>query len=241
MSYPIHQQAKAAVCALALCASSLTLAADPLTDAIQGAYAPYRAALFKTNGDSQGQAQQALMQAQRAWSQLTAQFTTKPPAPYDRDPALAQSLAEVAQVYLQAADEINANQLKKAHDTLEEAREVIANLRHRNQVVVFSDHMNSYHEEMEHVISGGDTLLTQSNGMLRLTAKVGALDYLAQRLTHEAPVELTGNGEFSALVKAVQQSVGTLQSALIAQDPAAVKDALGKLKQPYSKLFLKFG
>jgi hypothetical protein len=44
----------AQVVALLVCASaSMTvLAGDPVTDAMQAAYAPYRVALFKTNGNS---------------------------------------------------------------------------------------------------------------------------------------------------------------------------------------------
>jgi hypothetical protein len=41
------------------------VAADPFTDALQAAYAPYRAALFRTSGKSQPEAGQATIQAQR--------------------------------------------------------------------------------------------------------------------------------------------------------------------------------
>ena len=39
-------------------------AADAITDAMQAAYAPYRMALYKTNGSSQAESLQALQQAQ---------------------------------------------------------------------------------------------------------------------------------------------------------------------------------
>jgi hypothetical protein len=35
--------------------------------------------------------------------------------------------------------------------------------------------------------------------------------------------------------------VAELKAALLAQDPVAVKAAIGKIKGPYSKMFLKFG
>lgn len=47
--------------------------------------------------------------------------------------------------------------------------------------------------------------------------------------------------EFEGLVKPVVKSVADLRSALLAQDAAQVKEAMGKVKQPYGKLFLKFG
>ena len=229
------------VLALSLVASTSLWAADPVTDALQQAYAPYRSALYKTNGKSQPEAQQAITQAQVAWAQIVRQFGTKPSAPYDRDSRFGTSLAEVTSVYAKAAEEIGNNQLAEAHNTLERARDVMAELRRRNQVIVFSDHMNAYHAEMEHVLIDGSKMIDEPQGLLKLTALAGGLDYLAKRLSAEAPAELAKNGEFVALVNAVEQSVAGLKTALFAQDAAAVKAAMSKIKGPYSKLFAKFG
>jgi hypothetical protein len=213
--------------------------ADALTDAIQAAYAPYRQALFKTNSGSQDDCRQVLGQAQSAWQQLTSRYQGAAPAPYDRDAQLATTLREVAAVYAQAGAEIERNQLKEAHETLEKVRDLLATLRQRNQVVVFSDHMNAYHAQMEHVLTAGPGLLT--GNLTELAMEVGALDHLAARLASQADAGLRANPEFAALLKAVQQSVADLRSAVKAQDAAAAKAALGKLKGPYSKLFAKFG
>lgn len=62
------------VLALSLAASASLWAADPVTDALQQAYAPYRAALFKTNTGSQADSQQVIGQAQAAWTQIISQF-----------------------------------------------------------------------------------------------------------------------------------------------------------------------
>ncbi|MDO8449222.1 MAG: hypothetical protein Q7T10_10510 [Rhodoferax sp.] len=241
MSCRIIRTISSATFAIALCAGSQAFAADPGTDAMQEAYAPYRVALFKTNGKSQAEAQQAATQAQRAWNQLMEQFGAKPPAPYDRDPAFAKSLTEVARIYTKASDEIGANQLTAAHETLEKARDIMADMRRRNQVIVYSDHMNAYHAEMERLLIDGSQALSQPNGMLQVTAMVGALNYLATKLSTEAPASLRQDEEFRSLLKAVNKSVSDLQTALFAQDPVAVKDAMRKIKSPYSKLFLNFG
>lgn len=216
-------------------------AADPVTDAMQAAYAPYRVALFRTNSNAQTESQQAIAQAQQAWTKLTEQHSAKPPAPYDRDPAFAASLAEVSKVYVLAAQDAATNQLNSAHETLEKARDIMAEMRRRNQVVIFSDHMNAYHSEMENVLINGPKILSQSNGMQQLTAMVGTLSYLAKRLITEAPANYTKDEEFGTLAKAVNKSVNDLQDALFSQDAAAVKTALTKVKVPYSKFFLKFG
>jgi hypothetical protein len=241
MSTRLGHSLKAVSLALCLSFGAFAHAADPVTDLMQAANAPYRMALYKTNGKAVDEAQQAVVQAQQTWGKLSTQFGAKPSAPYDRDPAFAASVAEVSKVYDQALLEVNAGQLSTAHNTLERVRDIMADMRQRNNVVVFSDHMNAYHSQMEVIqVHGGETL-AQPKGALLLTAQTGALSYLAKQLEVQAPAELTKNDEFNQLLKAVQQSVGNLEAALLNQDMAAAKEASGKLKGPYSKLFAKFG
>ena len=94
---------------------------------------------------------------------------------------------------------------------------------------------------MEHVLNEGEKMLAQPSGLMKLTAQAGALAYLSEKLTSEAPAEYLKNEEFNMLAKAQKKSVDDLQTALFAQDVKAVKEAIGKLKGPYSKMFLKFG
>lgn len=230
------------ICLTALLSfGAIAHAADPVTDLMQAANAPYRMALYKTNGKSQDEAQQALLQAQQTWNKLATQFGTTPAAPYDRDPAFSASVTEVSHVYDQALKEVSVGQLSTAHTTLERVREVMADMRHRNNVVVFSDHMNAYHSQMEVIMIHGADTLAQPKGLLLLTAQTGALSYLAKQLDEQVSAALKKNEEFNTLLKAVNQSVGKLEEALLNQDAAAVKEAASKLKGPYSKLFAKFG
>jgi hypothetical protein len=241
MNSPLQIFSKVVLCTLVSTAALTAMASDPFTDAMQAAYVPYRMALFKTNSNSQTEAQQAITQAQDAWGKVKAQFGSKPPVPYDRDAAFGTALTQVADVYATAAQQIAANQLSAAHETLEKARDIMADVRHRNQVVVYSDHMNAYHAQMEYVLIDGSKLLTQPNGLAPLTADVGALSYLVKKLSTEAPAPYKSNPEFVDLLQAVTQSVADLQAALWAQNAAAAKAAMAKVKAPYSKLFLKFG
>ncbi|GAB2877302.1 hypothetical protein GCM10027046_01450 [Uliginosibacterium flavum] len=228
-----------ALCSIA--SIGIASAADPVTDIMQKAYAPYRVALFKTNSNSQAEAQQAITQAQQSWGQIATQFGAKPAAPYDRDTDFAKSLAEVSKVYAKAAEEIGKNQLTEAHETLEHARDVMSEMRHRNNVIVYSDHMNAYHAQMELVLIDGPKTLAGPNGIQELTAQTGALEFLAARLKSEAPADYAKNDEFNTMLAAVQKSVADLKAALFTNDATKVKDALGKVKVPYSKMFIKFG
>jgi hypothetical protein len=216
-------------------------AADEVTDAIQAAYAPYRTALFRTNSKAQAESEQAIVNTRRSWQAIIDRYAARPPVPYDRDADFAPTLAKVAAVYEQAEREIRQQQLPQAHETLEAARDLMAALRQRNGVIVYSDHMNAYHAEMEQVLTEGPKLLAAPQGVLQLLPAVGVLDYLARRLRSEATPALQRDPEFIASVQAVEASVAALRAAALSQDAAAVKQALAALKGPYSRMFLKFG
>jgi cystathionine beta-lyase/cystathionine gamma-synthase len=229
-----------ALLVLSLLVSS-AFAMDPFTDAVQTAYVPYRSALFMTNTKSKTESKQAISKAQEAWSSIASQYGSKPPVPYDRDPGFSAALTEVGKIYIQAAREIDQDQLTQAHETLEKVRDVLAELRQRNQVIVFSDHMNAYHTAVEEVLLKGKQVLTEKQGMLKITIQAGVLEYLSRRLVMEAPAQYKTNEEFLRLTKSIEKSIDELKNALFAQDSKAVIEAMGHLKSPYAKLFLKFG
>jgi hypothetical protein len=229
------------LCAAVCLAAPPAGAADAVTDAMQAAYVPYRAALFRTNSKAQPEAEQAIAQAQQAWKAIAERYGSKPPAPYERDGQFAATMAQVAAVYERAAKEAGARQLAEAHETLEQVRDLMAELRRRNDVVIHSDAMNAYHAEMEHLLGDGAKLLAAPQGPMLLMARVGALDYLAGRLRSEAPAALLRDADFSAHLQAVEASVSALRAAVLAGDAAAVRDAIGKLKGPYSRMFMKYG
>jgi hypothetical protein len=228
------------VLAIAIGASPVW-AADPVTDAMQAAYVPYRAALFRTNSKAQADSEQAIAETRARWSALSERYARQPPVPYDRDPEFAATLKKVDEVLARGQAQIVGRELAKGHDTLEEVRDLLGALRQRNGVVVYSDHMNAYHEEMEHLLEQGAQTLSKPGGMLTLAGQAAVLDYLAKRLRSQAPATLAKESEFGTMVDAVQGSVTALRDAVARQDEAAVREALGKLKGPYSRLFLKFG
>jgi len=216
-------------------------AGDPATDAMQAAYAPYRAALFQTNMKKQAESEQAIEQARAAWRGVVARFAPTPPPPYSRDSGFSATLVRVSDILGKAAGEAREGRLAEAHETLEAVREQLAELRRRNDVVIYSDHVDAYHAEMEHLLRDATALLGRPDGLLRIMAAAGTLEYLARRLRVEAPPALAESPEFKALLEAVEASVAGLRDAVLRGDAEAVREALGRLKPPYARLFLKFG
>jgi hypothetical protein len=216
-------------------------AADAATDAMQAAYAPYRQALFATNTGKAEASAKTLGASRAQWDKVVQQFGATPPAPYDRDPAFSQTLEQVNAVYAKAGEQVQAGELSEAHETLEQVRHLLADLRQRNGVVVYSDAMNAYHAAMEQVLGQGRQLLEEPKGELRLMAQLGVLQHLAQALQSQAPAAWRDDAEFNAARTAVTQSVARLHDALLAGDKAAVQQALQGLKKPYAMLFVRWG
>lgn len=216
-------------------------AGDRFTDELQAAYVPYRAALFRTNSGDAAAARQALADARTAWRERVMSLAGDLRDPYARDADVATTLREVEQVYASAAAQVEAGQLPQAHETLEQVRDLVADLRHRNQVVVYSDHMNAYHSAMEQILQEGPALLDHADGRVRLAMQAGVLAHTARRLAEEATPALAGDADFKGLLAAVQGSVKALTDAVVAGDAAAMRAALGRLKAPYSKLFIRYG
>lgn len=239
---PARQAARLVALALSLLSTaSIARAADPVTDAMVAAYVPYRAALFQTNSASASQAADALRQARSAWADLMARHAGQAAAPYDRDTSFGATLREVDGLYAKAETQVQRGALAEAHETLERVREVLADLRQRNGVVVYSDHMNAYHAAMEHVLLEGKAWAAQPDGQWALAEQVGVLAYLANRLRSEAPESLRSQAAFTSMQQAVSDSVQRLREAVRAGQTDAVVAALGQLKGAYSKLFLRFG
>jgi hypothetical protein len=230
------------VCAILGLSSALTaFAADPVTDAMTAAYAPYRAALYRTNSKSQADSEAAIAQAKQSWKLLAEQYAKAPPAPYNRDTQFAKIVAEVAAVYEQAETEIKDQKLPQAHDTLEKARDLMSDIRRRNGVIVFSDHMNAYHAEMEVILEEAPRLASQPQGMLLVMERMGSLQYLSRQLRSQAPAHLLSDSGFVTAIQSLEKSLAALRETVLAQDAAKFKELLPKIKGPYSQLFLKFG
>jgi hypothetical protein len=233
---------QAGLLAALLAASGAARAADPFTDAVTAAYAPYRQALFRTNAKAQAESEQAMAQARRAWQDVVDRFAAgAPPVPYAGDAGFRATLEAVARVYAESDTLVRAGRLADAHEALEQVRDLLAELRRRNGVVTFSDHMNAYHAEMEQVLQRGPALLGGEQPGLELMAHAGVLAYLAGQLETQAPPALRAAEGFATARAAVAASVAALRSAALGGDREAMRRALAGLKGPYSRLFLAFG
>lgn len=224
---------------LVLMGTGLALA-GPVADFKAGmteAYAAYRQALFTTNAGDPGKARVANQAFRDKWDALRAEWEKTPPPHLADDPAFATTLDRVAGIASSATGIIAEGNLPEAHEKLEAIRAEISALNERNGVVTFSDFMNDYHAQMEHVIR---RKYTSADG-LDAVADAGVLEWLGNRLEHKADAGQMGDPEFRNAIAAVRQSITTFMIAARSQNPEAIHEAQGGLKKPYARLFLRWG
>jgi hypothetical protein len=235
---PLSRLAGAAAFTLVLIGSA---SAGPVSDfetAMRGAYADYRGALFQTNANQPEAAVQAVDAFKQKWAALASANTIAPPQ-YADDPAYAVTLAKVASITDKAAGEVAAGKLTEAHATLEAIRFEVGGLHERNGIVGFSDRMNAYHAKMEDVLAK-DYSGFDAAGLGALREDAAVLAFLAADIKAHPPTE-AADPAYGKLLDGMTDSVTALANAAHTGDAAAAKTALGNLKVPYSKLFLKFG
>jgi hypothetical protein len=207
---------------------------------VRAAYAPYRNALFQTNKKDRAASEQALKKFSSDWTALATRWVKEPPPQYLDDAEFASTLAEVTTVAEKAHMAISKGDLADAHEILERIRDLLGGLRSRNGIITFSDRMNAYHEAMEHILTKpyGEY---DTNGLGELREDAAVLAYLFRQLETHPPAHVAGGSEFSQTLSGVKVSVENLLAVARSADPVAVRQAVQKLKQPYSVLFLKFG
>lgn len=206
--------------------------------AIAAAYAEYRTALFRSNQNDRPGTEAAIDAFAAAWARLAEAWRSAPPPQYAEDPGFPATVAAVARIAAEARARA-ATDVAAAHEILEQIRDELGALRARNGVVVFSDHVNAYHEAMEHVVThryGG----LDAEGMQALRDDAAVLLHLARRMGENRPAA-ADPAAFEALFAPVRASAEALLAAVRAGDREAIARARAALKPPFSRLFLRFG
>lgn len=206
------------------------------------AYASYRVALFQTNKQDEKGSLKGISGFNQKWSKLIVQFADNPPEIFASDAEWKQTLVNVADLAEKSDNEIKAGQFTQAHETLEGIRDELSHLRSRNHLVFFSDHINAYHQAMEHLLLAGYNETNIDNQSVpAIREQLAVLEYLVKMIADNAPQDYKTNKEYNALQQGLVDSLAQLRNALVNGDANAVDKAIKALKPAYAKLFVKFG
>jgi hypothetical protein len=181
----------------------------------------------------------AISSFETKWASLMATYAKAPPPQYVDDPKFPDVLTSIADINQRAKRAAAEGKLAESHDVLEAIRDELGSLRRRNHMITFSDRINAYHAQMEHMVGKAyDGFSATGLGDLREDAAV--LAHMADDLKRN-PSPDAAAADYAPLMKNLLDSVAAVQSAARSGDAAGAKAALMRLKPAYARLFAKFG
>lgn len=209
---------------------------------VEKAYAAYRKALFQTNKKDAEKSTKANEMFINGWGVIKETYAKAPPEVFSTDPEWANTLSSIAEIAQKGQGQITAGQLAEAHETLEAIRDELSDLRKRNSVIIFSDHVNSYHEVMEKLLAGNNTPdEINESSVVDIRGRLAVLIYLANEIEANAPKKYRDNESYMKLQEGLFVSLEKLTQAIATDDSNAISKAINMLKPAYAKLFLNFG
>lgn len=209
---------------------------------VEKAYASYRKALFQTNkknAEKSGKANEVFI---HQWKEIKQAYGKKPPEVFSSDLKWDETLSKIEDIAQKGYDQIKEGHLVEAHETLEAIRDELTDLRKRNSVIVFSDHINNYHEVMEGLLVGGytpDKINEQT--ITTIQGQVVLLNYLAKAIKENSPSKYQQNKQYQQLEGGLLESLNALNEAIQGKKPKAISKCIKMLKPAYAKLFVNFG
>jgi len=169
-----------------------------------------------------------------------------------KDPEWENKQNEIDQHITAAESSITAGKnLKEAHEELEHVREILLEVRHRNNMDYFVDYLTAFHEPMEQIVlTAKETLPDQWTAAT--TAKIRSAIPEAEtrwQATQKAPFDPVKYGfnepryqKMKQYIAAETRALEMLKNSLEKEDPIPLlrKNALG-IKQNFAGLFKLFG
>lgn len=210
---------------------------------LAGAYPHYREADFYLRTGNAAVALFELEQWQSKWRAIVGEFAESPPDIYADDPAWASTLNEIDDLSLKGLEQASAGNLKEARQTLEPIRQLLADSRHRNHVIIFSDHVDRANAAYERLFAYRHTPPAFDNvdQLDAFRRAVATTTDAYQQVMDNAPAPHLENPEFQRLMKQSFYSLRRLWVAIKEQNQRNLINILRELRSSDRMLFLRFG
>ncbi len=212
-------------------------------DALDDAYAPYRMSLPLTKKkDNQQAALKKMNEFMTKWAALSDKYLNNPPAPYNQSPLWKEAMTRTPQIMRDGISKVEAGEIKKGHEIIEEIRDLLGKLRFSVNIRTFSDYVNTYHIEMERLvkIKHSKKSLTPEN-IIKVREKVALLSFLMHEAKAAAPEKYVNNEKFQKFLNGNVKLLSTLRTSLEKGEVKKILALLSKIKPAYKKLFVNFG
>lgn len=208
-----------------------------------GAYAHYREAVFYARSANIPVAGLALDEFIVKWTRLVEEYGETPPAAYAADVTWKETLQEILQRAEAGLAALDMEDAAAAKDAIDPIRGILGELRRRNNVVAYSDHVDSLSAAMD-VLARYRREVTDLNtaatvAMVREQAAI--VEALFKKCAMEAAPEVTGDPEFTRLIDGAAESMSKLLKSLETGDILLYRIGIGELRSYERIMFLRFG
>ncbi len=210
---------------------------------LDAAYAPYRASLSLTNKkNKEKEALQKMNSSLKKWVALNKAYLNNPPAPYNDSPLWRSTLPKMEAIMKKGIQQVEAGRVKEGHETIEKIRSLLGKLRKSVNIHTFSDYLNTYHTEMEHLVSVKYSKQTLTGDkLIKVREKLAVIRFLMGEVKANSPQKYAGNREFTKALNGNVKLLKLLHNSINNGEINKVLALLKKVKPAYGKLFIKFG
>jgi hypothetical protein len=208
------------------------------------AWAQYRDALIQSGSShADGPAtREALNAFHTAWRGLELRWSAHPPPQYGEDAEFAQELAAIAEVAHHAARQTHVDEIEQAHITLQQVRALLADMRRKNGLERYTDHMDAFDEKLAETADDGlDQPELTHDQSITLIEQTAVLAFLAERLEKRAPANLIDDESFLAQVEGIAGQLRGLKAAVLDGRRDPVVAALSDLRRSFDQFYLSYG
>lgn len=210
--------------------------------AVADAYAHYRQATFYLRTENPAIAALELDEFKAKWAAVE-DFATTPPDSYSDDPGWPASLRDIGTRAEQGLAALDEGNLAGAREALEPVRSLLGDMRRRNGVAAFSDHIDELTAAMDILARYRNDVrdLDDEAAIEPVRRQAAVVEYLFEKVRRNAPAAVADDPEFKRMYDGVAESMGRLWRGLGTRDARLFRIGAGELRSHERMIYLRFG
>lgn len=208
-----------------------------------GAYAHYREAVFYARTGNTPIAALALDEFIVKWSALVATYADSPPAAYAAETDWSGVLGDILERAESGLEALDTDDAEAARTAIDPIRGILGDLRRRNGVITYSDHVNALSAAMDVLARYRREVkdLGDAQAVAAVREQAAIVSTLFEKCRSAATPDIAGDPEFMRLVDGAAESMGKLLKSLQTGDILLYRIGIGELRSYERIMFLRFG
>jgi hypothetical protein len=170
-------------------------------------------------------------------------YADSPPADYAGDTNWKKTLQEVLARAETGLDALDADDPEAAKDAINPIRDILGDLRRRNNIVTYSDHVNALGAAMDVLARYRREVkdLGDATAVAMVREQAAIVEALFEKCRDQAAREVATDPEFKRLVDGAAESMAKLMESLETGDILLYRIGIGEMRSYERIMFLRFG